>query len=245
MTLTAASCFSGIGAPELGGPQFDWKFCAEIAPTLDSHFGDKQGLEDQHINGGGDCLLPPVSMCLNHGAQQRLDPTFETLIPVNRCDFDEEAVIFKPSHFTRGKDGAPSPISPPLSADADKGDQDALVLVPVEPFVMMERGRDGGSNLEYRQDGTDDLSPTLRSMSHSESHANGGGQVAVVANWQVRRLTPTECERLQGFPDGFTNVEYRGKPAADGPRYKSLGNSMAVPCVAWIMARIEKGLLNG
>ena len=51
---------------------------------------------------------------------------------------------------------------------------------------------------------------------------------------RVRRLTPTECERLQGFPDGYTHITYRGKPAKDGPRYKALGNSMAVPVVSWI-----------
>jgi DNA (cytosine-5)-methyltransferase 1 len=55
----------------------------------------------------------------------------------------------------------------------------------------------------------------------------------------VRRLTPLECERLQGFPDGYTDVAYRKKPAADGPRYKALGNSMAVPVVRWIGERIE------
>jgi hypothetical protein len=54
----------------------------------------------------------------------------------------------------------------------------------------------------------------------------------------VRRLTPRECERLQGFPDDYTLVEYRGKPAADGPRYKALGNSMAVPVMRWIGERI-------
>ena len=54
----------------------------------------------------------------------------------------------------------------------------------------------------------------------------------------VRRLTPRECERLQGFPDDYTLVEYRGKLAADGPRYKALGNSMAVPVMRWIGQRI-------
>lgn len=51
---------------------------------------------------------------------------------------------------------------------------------------------------------------------------------------QVRRLTPVECERLQGFPDDYTLITHRGKPAADGPRYKALGNSMAVPVMNWI-----------
>ncbi len=54
----------------------------------------------------------------------------------------------------------------------------------------------------------------------------------------VRRLTPVECERLQGFPDGYTDICPRGKPTPDGPRYKALGNSMAVPCMAWIGRRI-------
>lgn len=57
----------------------------------------------------------------------------------------------------------------------------------------------------------------------------------------VRRLTPVECERLQGFPDNYTRIPARGKAAADcpdGPRYKSLGNSMAVPVMAWIGRRI-------
>jgi DNA (cytosine-5)-methyltransferase 1 len=56
---------------------------------------------------------------------------------------------------------------------------------------------------------------------------------------QVRRLTPRECERLQGFPDEYTQIPYRGKPAADGPRYKALGNSMAVPVMHWIGQRIQ------
>ena len=54
----------------------------------------------------------------------------------------------------------------------------------------------------------------------------------------VRRLTPRECERLQGFPDGWTDVPYRGKPACDGPRYKAIGNSMAVNVMSWIGRRI-------
>lgn len=57
-------------------------------------------------------------------------------------------------------------------------------------------------------------------------------------NHSVRRLTPTECERLQGFPDGYTAIQYRRKLAKDAPRYKALGNSMAVPVMRWIGERI-------
>ena len=58
------------------------------------------------------------------------------------------------------------------------------------------------------------------------------------SQWRVRRLMPVECERLQGMPDDYTLVPYRGKPAADAPRYKAIGNSMAVPCVAWLGQRL-------
>jgi len=114
-----------------------------------------------------------------------------------------------------------------------------------------------------------ELSPTLRARQHGDSHANGGGQVAVAirtantkanghgiaedcahtldgaqgqaiaARSTVRRLTPRECERLQGFPDDYTLVNFRNKPAADGPRYRVIGNSMAVPVIRWIGERIR------
>ncbi len=64
-------------------------------------------------------------------------------------------------------------------------------------------------------------------------------RTTVGAYFGVRRLTPIEWERLQGFPDDYTLVPYRGKPAKDGPRYKAIGNSMPVPVMAWIGRRIE------
>jgi DNA (cytosine-5)-methyltransferase 1 len=75
----------------------------------------------------------------------------------------------------------------------------------------------------------------------------GGGKPgmcypAIRTGMSVRRLTPTECERLQGFPDGWTQIPWKKKAASecpDGPRYKALGNSMAVNCMRWIGRRIE------
>jgi DNA (cytosine-5)-methyltransferase 1 len=70
--------------------------------------------------------------------------------------------------------------------------------------------------------------------------ASGGSSRSYVASpYAVRRLTPTECHRLQGFEDDHCAITYRGKPATDGPQYKALGNSMAVPVVRWIMDRIR------
>jgi DNA (cytosine-5)-methyltransferase 1 len=143
---------------------------------------------------------------------------------------------------------------------------------------------------DYGADASVDLAPTLRSGNHSESHANGGVMPAIAFNWYasasqslpvesflpplkttmqpavltsaVRRLTPMECERLQGFWDNYTRIpirRYKAKKvtrtrpedmwecidgqwwlmAADGPRYKALGNSWAVPKFAWLGKRIQ------
>jgi DNA (cytosine-5)-methyltransferase 1 len=58
------------------------------------------------------------------------------------------------------------------------------------------------------------------------------------AGMQVRRLTPVECERLQGFPDGWTALGHDSKQISDSARYRMLGNAVAVPCVEWIARRI-------
>jgi len=85
------------------------------------------------------------------------------------------------------------------------------------------------------------VSPTLRAGNHPPAVALKSEGVV----WAVRRLMPVECERLQGFPDFATLYLPGGKEAADGPRYRQLGNSWAIPCVAWIGARIEFALRGG
>jgi DNA (cytosine-5)-methyltransferase 1 len=81
-----------------------------------------------------------------------------------------------------------------------------------------------------------DVCPTVTSR-----WGTGGNNVPLsMRQMAVRRLTPTECERLQGFPDNYTNIPWRKAPESpDGPRYKALGNSWAVPVVAWIGQRIQ------
>lgn len=77
---------------------------------------------------------------------------------------------------------------------------------------------------------------------NTNSNASGRNTPMLATAMQVRRLTPVECERLQGFPDHYTAIPWRKKPAdqcPDGPRYKALGNSWAVPCVRWIGERIQ------
>ncbi|UOF81995.1 cytosine specific methyltransferase [Caudoviricetes sp.] len=68
----------------------------------------------------------------------------------------------------------------------------------------------------------------------------GDNQTSMASSMAVRRLTPIECERLQGFPDNYTDIKPKGKETPDGPRYKALGNSMAVPVMRWIGKRINE-----
>jgi DNA (cytosine-5)-methyltransferase 1 len=90
----------------------------------------------------------------------------------------------------------------------------------------------GFTQCDAARDVGDNISPTLRS-------GGDGGYPAhsVATNMAVRRLTPIECERLQGFPDNYTNIR---ENCPDGPRYKAMGNSMAVPVMRWIGERINK-----
>jgi DNA (cytosine-5)-methyltransferase 1 len=107
----------------------------------------------------------------------------------------------------------------------------------------------GGGNVPLVQDAVavDCYNKTIgdksQSISSSASDINHtGGVINPADRMAVRRLTPRECERLQGFDDDHTLIPWRNKPAdqcPDGPRYKALGNSMAVPCMAWIGKRID------
>lgn len=323
--------------------------------------------------------MPPVSLCLNAGAMGRIDAESETLIPVNRCGFDDVSHTLRGEGFDASEDGtgrgtplvpiaftskdyggdATSDVVPTLrsmghaDSHANGGGQVAIAFpaelsgtqvasaedrspalsvkhtmavafdttqitspgnysqpkdgdpchplaatahVPAvaftqnqreelreieisgalsaepgthqqayvaQPFTIMERGREGGSNLEYRNDGTSNAILT------SNGGRGGLGVGAIATQWQVRRLTVTECERLQGYPENHTMIEFGGRRsvepdmaeylrskgaivtegndgklrtnvAADGPRYKALGNAWAVSCARPIAHRIHQ-----
>ncbi len=117
-------------------------------------------------------------------------------------------------------------VSPTLRSGNHDASHANAGTPPAVAFDM--RGRDGGAMPEEPHD-----TANIRA-------ASGGSSRSYVAQpWAVRRLTPVECERLQGFPDGYTDIPWRGKDhSPDGPRYKALGNSMAVNVMQWIGERI-------
>ena len=134
------------------------------------------------------------------------------------------AVAFE-RRFVRTTGGQPSlGLNPVLRADSNTGDG-----APCVAYAF-----NGDQSAKTRSMGeSKELSPTLRE----------GGVTHVSKCSTVRRLTPIECERLMGFPDDWTRIPWRGKPAEDcpdGPRYKACGNSMGVNVMRWIGIRIQE-----
>ena len=135
----------------------------------------------------------------------------------------------------KAKDGVPLvPVAFGAQNSASQGDGVSVGYCPTLdkskiPAVAFDmRGREGGAMPEGPHD-----TANIRA-------ASGGSSRSYIAQpWAVRRLTPTECARLQGFPDDHTAITYRRKPAADGPQYKAHGNSMAVPVIRWVMDRMR------
>jgi site-specific DNA-cytosine methylase len=119
----------------------------------------------------------------------------------------------------------------------DAGDQSPHVAYPVVPLDgmnLLSRLGKCGENHSTQNFVPGDPSFTLK---------KGGSQHGVLTPMAVRRLTPEECEALQGFPKGYSRIPWKGKPASecpDGPRYKACGNSMAVPVMAWVGQRIAE-----
>ncbi len=142
-----------------------------------------------------------------------------------------QAVVFE-TRFVRNGRGAPEETCPPLKAQngrSGKGDGAPVV-------VFTSAGVDGRRPMP--------VSRLAHALTLQEAKSGDQSQ-RIVSGWHVRRFTPRECERLQGFPDDWTLIEWRGKPASDTQRYKAIGNSMAVPVVRWIGSRIMEAANAG
>ena len=153
-----------------------------------------------------------VAKCLI--TKTRLDSETETLIPITGGHFS-----YKPTPFKETADCLTAAYGTKWNGNASADNGSLFVAQPI-------------------------IAPTLTAAndpSRSPQSSEVTQQVYSVlqASMAVRRLTCVECERLQGFPDRYTDIQTKGKPTPDGPRYKALGNSMAVPVMAWIGKRIQ------
>jgi len=113
--------------------------------------------------------------------------------------------------------------------------QPSMAVRRLTPTLSFKAGQSEAAGSTFV---TEEFAPTLQAQNNGST-----ATPAVLHQMAVRRLTPEECERLQGFPDNHTRISWKGKPASDcpdGPRYRALGNSMAVPVIAWIGRKIEE-----
>ena len=178
--------------------------------------GDDKAFTLRASTGGGD---KPHVLAF-HGSQDP-DVSGDITHPVGRNQGRETCVAFAQNQRDELREMA---IAGALAAQPGMKQQTYLMQAVAIQSTMIGRNDNAGP----KGSGISDVCFTL---TKEDRHA-------LSYNSAVRRLTPTECERLQGFPDGWTAITHRKKPAADGPRYKALGNSMAVPVLTWIGKRI-------
>ena len=236
---------------------------AEVSPTLNACFGSKQGQENQHINGGAGMFVPVAFDAFNQADTGDLSKTVaarsdqDTASLVSGCWWDGEDVA--PTLTKQNASGAQrmpdkanfgavlQPVAYNITfcdANGVRSDRPNGGLYVNETDVTSTLTEAGvGTNVvqsisfPWQMGGTIQM-PIDKDISGSLIKNQ---TMAVATAMQVRRLTPVECERLQGFPDGYTNIPWRNKPESpDGPRYKALGNLMAVPVMRHIGERINE-----
>jgi len=177
-----------------------------------------------------------VAQCLTTRTGSAYDPTTETLpIAFSRNDNGTDATInLAPTMRVAGRAGGTLSIAFGAQNSANQGDS---VSTEVTPTLDKSKTPAVAIGWSEELNALKDLQPTIQ-----RGGAGGRHEGVMVPSSAVRRLTPTECERLQGFPDDFTQIPWRNKPAEDcpdGPRYKAMGNSMAVPVMRWIGEKIQ------
>jgi DNA (cytosine-5)-methyltransferase 1 len=205
---------------------------AEIAPTIDASCGRLQGASGQDLNHGHSHLIATAFDCKASGrggfGVGEIAPTLRAMGHANsHANAGGQVAVMVSSVSLRGRDGGATAeiggdLMPALRTGGGGGDK-PHVLAPDYSCL----------------DGT--VAHTLRGEGFDASEDGTGRGTPIVpmpAASRVRRLTPRECERLQGFIDDYTAITYRGRPAADGPRYGVIGNSMPVPVMRWLGRRI-------
>jgi DNA (cytosine-5)-methyltransferase 1 len=260
----------GDSTPSRESGEVAARWPADCAPTLNAAFGSKQGLEDQHALGGAGLFVPDIVGALTAKGPEAmgapeidanhyvcLPPTQDQIHSTDACQ--RAAVAFAQNQRGEirtsdvvgalssggGKPGQGCPVVAfHAQAQADQlpteGGRDTSIS---DPLTTSQRAAVAFQPRYARngQGAPDTIAAPLMAQA-GETGKGDSAQCTASPGMAVRRLTPRECERLQGFPDDFTQIPYRNKPAEkcpDGPRYKALGNSMAVPVMRWIGERIQ------
>lgn len=223
---------------------------AQVVATLDASYGRLQGCSGQDLNHGHSHLVSAFGGNNTSGAIDVSTTLTAHGGLVGRLDFERETFIahtLRGEGFDASEDGTErgTPLVPVAFSAKDHG---ADVTVDQSPTLraMGHAGShaNGGGQVAVAMNFQASQSGTRVNATVGTLDANCGPRRhnGVLSGSAVRRLTPRECERLQGFPDDYTLILRRNAEAADGPRYKALGNSMAVNVMRWIGERIEQAV---
>lgn len=235
---TCDSARDGLGIGDDGDPMFTLQSGAQHGVCAPVAFGwNKSSSQTMAVGDTTDALQasessnPAIAFAQNQRDEVRMMKTVGALagepgMKQQTYLMVENDTQFQMRQLRREDDGKSGPCQD--SEGAAVNDR----LCEVSPFTFETRiARNGRGN-------PSELCPALKAH---EAGIHADSQPMVSTRYGVRRLTPTECERLQGFPDGYTAIAYKGKPAADGPRYKALGNSMCRKVMHWLGTRIDRG----
>ncbi len=226
---------------------------SDATDTLVTHSLQAEGFDASEDGTGRGTPLVPVEhwnqMCgCGHDFTGPLDMVCPSCRTIRDGVTHGDPIAFdtSPGNYSQPKPGdACHPLAvgqhpPPIAFNDDQSEQTRSMGEREDQTPTLRSG--GSVSVAYRTTGNDgvyeqgDKTAALNTATDPNQNIVGIGMA-------VRRLTPLECERLQGFPDGFTNIPY-GRPkypdqiCPDGPRYKALGNSMAVPVMRWLGERI-------
>ncbi|MEF2550926.1 DNA cytosine methyltransferase [Aurantimonas sp. A2-1-M11] len=206
----------------------DYSTCSEdIAPTLQSR-----------MTAGGrmDAVAYPVALTghAEYAANSNCLPSLRA--SGGDCGGGSEALIVT-THGAEGPVGTLCASGAGTSRPAGQANELDYLVVHSVAFSAGNSAKARG--IGYTEEATPPLRAGASGTNQVPTVASATRRAAEAIRWIVRRLTPTECERLMGFEDGHTAIQIRGKAAADGPRYRALGNSMAVPCMKFIGERLH------
>ena len=263
-----------------GSSTTDNRWPSRISNTLDARYGDKMGLEDQHIN--SDCPRFVPTVYESHPNDSRVtdmgetcttvtarwgtggnntplvkvgDITEEVKVRKHKVDIDNLQQLLRTCKSNSKKTN--KQIAEELSIPVTKVEHwfrtDSSFAIPSDDVwfdlkkcldikddtfddqIMEFEYKDGVFESSQRVYDSTGKAPTLTATNDKQLIHHKEEPKSV-----IRRLTPVECERLQGFPCGYTEIPYNNRPhTPDGHRYKALGNSMAVPVIRWLGERIN------
>ena len=188
---------------------------------------DYKGIGNQDLKDGRGLVLNPIALAENTIGRQPQNggngDGFTDGGPMYTLNATGVHGVAQPVYEMHGQDSRVRELGDVCTTvSATYGTGGGNVPVTIQPIIVH---------------GTQD--PCVSDIAFAQGRNNGGENVMVQA-MAVRRLTPVECERLQGFGDNYTDIKSKNKPTPDGPRYKALGNSMAVPVMRWIGERIKQ-----